>query len=625
MILLRCLKCSSHWAPRQCSKRFFLLYFANSSVVVNKQMWKNICYRFPCTLQHKSCFSTSPLLLKKKKPIGWKTTIENSEIPLQKEFACEGGKDAVPHSVLVSKLQNCSSVSKQIETFSSVLSLTDEDKEKRTAFCKWLEDVFKLYISDHKLYQFGSSVTGMGFKGCDLDVCLLTNFIEEEHVTLDNVPTPEDVESGRVSRETIARLSPYYMTKFLKGVLDNNPDITDVVRVNGRCPILKFYNSKLDIFCDLSFKNQFSLQNTALIIFLGKLDERFRVLAQIVRYWAKYCGLVDGLDKFSSYSLSLIIIHFFQTRDPPILPPVNEIASKSEYVQHGSIEDTHLLFEDLKKFGPSNNSKSVEELLQEFFFYYMNFDFKQVITPATGCSVPLSSFMDQKGFDRTFEFNTVSVQDPFRPNANITVATQFSVCRKFLFCLQLTCEALQSEAFKTESFSNPESEKLGLNSIFLKPWFISKRLTELHENTLHTIEVPSIPNAASKVKKILEYGLLFHCISFNTNSNNSADSNILLKLRCRTYNHTWHGRDLVSDKIRVQDNLSPLEKEHLISKEIAAKSVGKKKELFCEFDCECKEYIKDNETKMTVHLNFKKPSSLSVFLKEYIPCTLRML
>ncbi|GBM87318.1 Poly(A) RNA polymerase, mitochondrial [Araneus ventricosus] len=533
---------------------------------------------------------------------------------------CSDKTEQLPKASAVSSILTFTVISEQIETFSSVLSLTDEDKENRTAFCKWLEDVFKLYVSDHKLYQFGSSVNGMGFKGCDLDVCLLTNFSEEEHVTLDNFPTPVDVETGRVSRETIARLSPLYMTKFLKSVLDNHPDITDVVRINGRCPILKFYNSKHDIFCDLSFKNQFSLQNTALIIFLGKLDERFLVIARIVRYWAKHCGLVDGVDKFSSYALSLLVLHFFQARVPPILPPVNEIAFKSEYVQNGSIEDTHLLSEDLKKFSPSNNSKSAEELLREFFFYYLNFDFKQVIVPATGCSVPVSSFMAQEDFDRTFEFNTVSVQDPFRLDSNITVATQFPVCKKFRFCLQLTCEAFQSEFFST-----PGSEKFGLSSIFLKPSFISKRLAELQANTLHTIEVPSIPNAASKVKEILEYGLLFHCISFNTNSNNSSDSNTLLKLRCRTYIHIWHGRDLVSEKIRVKDNLSPLEREHLISKEIAAKSDAKKKELLCEFDCECKESVKDNETKLTVHLNFKKASPLSVFLKEFIPCTLRML
>lgn len=78
----------------------------------------------------------------------------------------------------------------------------------------------------------------------------------KENVQLDDVPTPEDVESGLVSSEAIARLSPLQMTKFLKGVLEKHPDITDVVRINGRCPILKFYSSRHDIFCDLSFNNQ---------------------------------------------------------------------------------------------------------------------------------------------------------------------------------------------------------------------------------------------------------------------------------------------------------------------------------------------------------------------------------
>ncbi|KAF8774326.1 Poly(A) RNA polymerase like protein [Argiope bruennichi] len=455
MLLRRCLKCSSYWVVRQSSKRVSL-YCSASRVVVNKQFCKVPYCQFPYTLQHKSWFSTSPVHMKKRKPKGWKGIIEDGEIPLRKNYACESGKDAVPHSVLVSKLQSCSSVSEQIETFSAVLNLTNEDKEKRKDFCRWLEDVFKVYL-DHKLYQFGSSVTGMGFKGCDLDVCLLknfsdefgssvtgmgfkgcdldvcllTNFNDEESGILADVPTVEDVESGLVSREIIAHLNPLHMTKFLKSVLEKHPDITDVVRINGRCPILKFYSSRHDIFCDLSFKNQFSLQNTALIKFLGKLDERFLIITRIVRYWAKYCGLVDGLDKFSSYALSMLVLHFLQTRDPPILLPANEIISKSEYVQSGSIEDTQLLTADLKKFSPSNNSKSVEKLLREFFFYYLDFDFNQVIVPATGCSVPVSSFMAQKDFDKKFEFNTVTIQDPFRPDVNITVATVCRIARKY--------------------------------------------------------------------------------------------------------------------------------------------------------------------------------------------------
>ncbi|PRD28539.1 UNVERIFIED_CONTAM: hypothetical protein NCL1_32055 [Trichonephila clavipes] len=67
-------------------------------------------------------------------------------------------------------------VSKQIETFESEISLTPEDLENRTAFCKSLEEIFKIYFTKFKLYQFGSSANGLGFRGCDLDVCLQTNF-----------------------------------------------------------------------------------------------------------------------------------------------------------------------------------------------------------------------------------------------------------------------------------------------------------------------------------------------------------------------------------------------------------------------------------------------------------------
>lgn len=39
--------------------------------------------------------------------------------------------------------------------------------------------MFAIYLPKFKVHQFGSSVNGLGFKGCDLDVCLQTNFEED--------------------------------------------------------------------------------------------------------------------------------------------------------------------------------------------------------------------------------------------------------------------------------------------------------------------------------------------------------------------------------------------------------------------------------------------------------------
>ncbi|GIY19352.1 speckle targeted PIP5K1A-regulated poly(A) polymerase [Caerostris darwini] len=551
------------------------------------------------------------------KPKGWKDFVDKKEKFVVKDFACENGKDAVPHSVLISKLQNCSSISEQIETFNSVMRLTSNDIEKRINFCRHLEDVLRIYFPKLKICPFGSTVTELGLKGCDLDMCLQTNFEDEEYVTLQEVPNLSDVKEGLLTTETLARMTPLYMTRFIKKVFQEHcHDIKEIIQINGRCPILKFYSDQYDLFCDFSCENKVSMKNTKLILFLGKLDERYLTITRIIRYWAKCCDIVGGFDKFSCYALSLLVLHFLQTRNPPILPPINEVSLKSEYVNLAEFENFKLLFEDIKKFPKSKNFKTVEELLREFFFYFLMYDFDSVMQLSTGSSIPLSSFVNLKYFDRKM-FNTVNIQDPFIMSYNVTVGAQFASCEKFQRSLIQACEAFQKYTFLI-----PNTEKFGLCSLFLKP----TRHTEI-QNCPNTIEICSIPDASSKLKKVLEYGLLFNCVSFDMNSEQSSVPKIL-KLHCKAYYNTWKGRYWINKQLQNSDNCSPLEVEHLISKEITSK-FEPTNEVLCEFDCECKESINNTESKLMVHLNFKEEKKgnklLTIFLKEFIPPILSVL
>lgn len=60
------------------------------------------------------------MLLKEHTTKGWKYKARDGEIPTELPHnACEEGKDAIPHSDLVSELQKCCSVS--ISTFQTFL------------------------------------------------------------------------------------------------------------------------------------------------------------------------------------------------------------------------------------------------------------------------------------------------------------------------------------------------------------------------------------------------------------------------------------------------------------------------------------------------------------------------
>ncbi|CAL1288879.1 unnamed protein product [Larinioides sclopetarius] len=578
----------------------------------------------PGYIKQKSPIFTSAILLKKHHTTkNWKYLARDGKkpdkSPSEEAISVEEGSDSIRHLDLMSKLQNCSSLSKQIETFISELSLTSEDFKKRTAFCKELEEIFGIYLPKIKVHQFGSSINGLGFKGCDLDVCLQTNSEDkdvEDYAYLKDVPSLDDVKNGVVLPEIVLRMTPYFMLRFVRRMLFFHcPDIKKVLVIKARCPILRFYRSKYDIFCDFSLESKVSVRNTMLLRLLGHLDERFSVLTKLIRYWGKYGGFVGDIDRFNSYSFSLLVVHFLQTRNPPVLPPINEVYSKSEYIQRISLEDTALMFEDIKKFSPSSNTKTVEELLREFFFHYLTYDFSRIMQPSMSSSIPIVDFVPDKDSEDKFEVNTVNIQDPFRPNFNVTAVPSFESCLKFRNSLYLTCEAYQNNAF------TPSTESWGLPLLFNNPPSETKMQERWKKNLFHKMEILAPPDDADKVKKILEHALLFNCSPVYIDSEDSSYSKVLLKLQCKVYHNTWTGREWAIEKFKDSNNQLPLETEHLISKELISK-LERSRQILNEFTCECKE---NTDGKLTVELNFKESKApfLAVFLKEYIPSMIK--
>ncbi|KAG8190378.1 hypothetical protein JTE90_022022 [Oedothorax gibbosus] len=410
-----------------------------------------------------SQISTLPILLKEHTTKGWKYKARDGQIPAElPRNACEEGKDAIPHTVLVSELQKCSSVSSQIDTFCSMLSLTPKDIENRNAFCQSLEEPLSIYFPNFRITQFGSGTNGLGFKGCDADVSLQT-FNDGDYVILKEIPSLSSVKNGTVSRETLSRMTPRYTLNFIAKILrEHCPDVNkSILYINARVPILRFYNSKYDIFCDLSCEHKFSLLNTMLLRLLCNLDERFAILAKIIRYWGKYGGFVGDIENFNSYAFSLLVVHFLQTRSQPALPSIQEIIQKSEYLRKGNVADTLLLEKDLKIMSLSNNDKTTEELLREFFFYFSTFDFSRVMLLYSSSSIPKDLFKPKKTSEEKFEFGAVNIQDPFRHSFNVSGGASYESCKEFMFNVLLACQAYQNDALWT-----PQTENWGLCSIF---------------------------------------------------------------------------------------------------------------------------------------------------------------
>lgn len=72
-----------------------------------------------------------------------------------------------------------SSFDEQLSVFLNKVAISDSEiKSRYELTCRKLEEIFKRHIyATCKVYRFGSTVTGLGFKNCDLDIYLDSGII----------------------------------------------------------------------------------------------------------------------------------------------------------------------------------------------------------------------------------------------------------------------------------------------------------------------------------------------------------------------------------------------------------------------------------------------------------------
>lgn len=122
-----------------------------------------------------------------------------------------------------------------------------------------------------------------------------------------------------------------------------------------------------NIQCDINVNNSLAIENTRLVKVYVDIDERVRPLAMIIKYWAKSRLLNDaaGGGTLTSYTWILMVINFLQTRDPPILPSLQQLPHRqrlSNGIDVGFCDD----IAKLKDFG-TKNMETLGSLLYAFF------------------------------------------------------------------------------------------------------------------------------------------------------------------------------------------------------------------------------------------------------------------
>ncbi|CCI41413.1 unnamed protein product [Albugo candida] len=166
-------------------------------------------------------------------------------------------------------------------------------------------DIINTYVvqklgMDAKLYVFGSSANDFGMNESDLDLCLL----------MPNYELMTHAEKRQVLTQVVTLMKD----------CDLFQDI-DTRRLGARVPIVMFKVSVFDIECDLCMENALAHRNTALLRAYANADPRVRKLAYIIKHFVKRRRMNCAAERtLSSYGYLLMLIHFLQQQEPPILP-----------------------------------------------------------------------------------------------------------------------------------------------------------------------------------------------------------------------------------------------------------------------------------------------------------------
>lgn len=582
------------------------------------------------------------------------------------------------HEHLIPILRRCTSVQEQLEKMYNALCLTSEDFENRMEVCKTVENVLKPFFPKCNVHLVGSSVNGLGMKGCDVDMSFVSDDDALDQVSSSEyalVPSIEDVKSGQFPLKNLCCLPTKVQLLFIKNVLDKHcPECVNVEYVAGRCRIISFLYEKHNLKCDLSFNTRSALYSTKLFHLYGQLDKRVPLLLTFFKYWTKRCRLVGGPVRFKTYAFCLLMIYFLQTRTPPVIPNVEHLFSKTDFLMSDAPWD-YGASPDVGKFEPSRNTQSAEDLLREFFFFYAFFDFYKAICPLSATCVDQKLLTFREEQEGGLNHNVICIEDPLDVSWNVTCHLQFKVAKSFMENLVAVCKLYQSEALFPSHSDNwgliqmLNREIVSDASLIYGPVAIQIPSTlqcafhlqkESGITVSHDGKDQWIQRVLQAVLKTLEYGFLFKCTVLSTKNQlchekfsehhylrkygsasgqfqtvscdedkmqdvvkSQSNDNVILHLHCVAPN-IWQGREECRKQLYPCDSIHKnlLEREHSISCKVSEWNQGCDIREFA-FFCECSETVCSERTVLNITLRptvgKKFLPKLGILLKEYIP------
>lgn len=291
------------------------------------------------------------------------------------------------------------------------------------------------------LMVFGSTLTGLDFKGSDLDF----------HVQLIKKPSSDDEvrQLIQMSAKLTRRNLDFRMIYWI---------------LHARVPLIRLAHNKTTTTCDINFTSRFGFYNSCFIGQILSYDKRIKDLAVIIKLWSKSYKVAERT-VMSNYCIVMLMIFYLQNLEHPMLKTIKENQQEREpMVLDWKYKWNFFFNNSINK--SSENNQTVRELLVGFFEFYQKLNFANYIV-----SLYSGELVKRKDFDTHPDFDDYRriiaeselpplkfdnpqmfiVQDGFEQNLNIGIK-----CKKhhdyFIALLKASyelCQELKNEPLST--------------------------------------------------------------------------------------------------------------------------------------------------------------------------------
>jgi len=230
----------------------------------------------------------------------------------------------------------------------------------------------------------------------------------------------------------------------VKAGLELLSSIGDALRSEGfkislvfgaKVPILTFMKTCDDhsFKGDISFSNRLALRNTKLLATYANFDERVAPLGLAIKKWASTFGINNSAaHTFSSYALTIMLIHFLQRVEPPVLSNLqdnDEFQLQDEFVDGEHRVQFANPSEDYR-FKFLRNFMSLGELFVGFFEYFGQFNFRDEV-------VQIRVHDKLWKMDKEWQRSAIAIEDPFDLNHNLTAGVRWAISLFIYKCLNV--------------------------------------------------------------------------------------------------------------------------------------------------------------------------------------------